>query len=204
MKKKLKFYSVCFLVIIVMGCIYFALVQLVYTPLAKADGETETEIKIVEVKPKVGKVEELIPCSNPDGCVGKVRSEWPECPICRTPISSSPIASPKRGDNVTEEIVNLLDRIYLLNKDIGEIKIKKEEDRQKRLANMKSYDETYANKVYENLQVLTDAYERTKRFVQDGGEQVEGSLISSFRGGDPVWTEIKYFRTYPIPRPTTR
>lgn len=139
---------------------------------------------------------ELIQCTNPAGCVGKLRPDWPACPVCNTPISPSSSVSP-RGDNLAEDIIFLFEKAHSLDKDIGEIKIKREKALQEKLANAKTYDIAYAMKVHKNLQILTNAYERTKAFLERGGEDVEGSLITGFIGGKPVWKKKGDFVIYP-------
>jgi hypothetical protein len=183
MKEKAKY----FLYIALLVCFYFILVA-TWTPVYSQGANNQVQQQT-----------SLINCMNPAGCVGKLKLDWPACPICNTPLSPSSVKS-KRGGNIAEDIVTLLEKAHSLDEDIGKIKIKREKDFQDKMANAKTFDAFYADKVYDNLQKLVDAYERTKIHLERGGEDVEGSLVSSFVGGRPVWKKKSDFIVYPKPR----
>ena len=171
------------------------------------NGEKLDRVEVSETeperKPESKQVEQvgLIDCNNPAGCIGKLKPDWPACPLCNTPVSLP--NSIKRSGSISEDIVSLLEEAKSIDEEIGEIKVKREKDLQERLANAKTFDATYAEKVYTNLQNLVDAYNRTKVYIERGGEDVEGSLISEFIGRKPVWKEKDKFIIYPRPRGST-
>ncbi|MFQ5662028.1 MAG: hypothetical protein ACE5F2_02140 [Candidatus Paceibacteria bacterium] len=192
--------------IIVIICVYFAIIRFVPNS-ASAQETTEVKQPVLKEKEKeeppglveetqVEKPEKWIPCSNPAGCVGKLKSDWPACPICLTPMPPS-LAVSQRGGNISEDIANIFKEIRSLSEDIDKIKTQREKNLQEKLANAKSYDASYADTVFRNLKEIKDAYELKKAFVERGGADVEGSLITGFIRGDPVWKKIAEFPVYP-------
>lgn len=149
----------------------------------------------------------FIPCNNSAGCVGKfpIGTDWHVCPICKTPISSVNVSNNGNNGNIAEEIVRLQGEIYNSSKNIEEIIEKRRNLDEERIKNFKAYDKAYAEKVLYNMRTLHEAVLRTEAFFEGGGEGVPGSLIKGYQlDGSPIWTEEKYFRTYPQPRTTIR
>lgn len=178
--------------IAIITSIIFALVE--FIPSAGGGSSVDIDSQF-EISRSSSKGKDWIQCSNSAGCIGKVLAEWPACPICNTAILHP---NPKEDSkNIAEDIFTISEEIYSLDKYISEIKIKREEDLQKKLADAKTYDVVYANTVRRNLLTLRAAYFRTKKFVQDGGEQIEGSLISGYYAGKPVWKKAEEFQVYP-------
>lgn len=186
-----------FISIVVLAVIYFALVN------TKANGEEKKE----EVKQETS----FISCDNPAGCVGKFRKgvDWPVCPICNTPISSSVNVS--ENGNISEEIVSLFEETRSLYNEIEEIIKKRHIEEQERIEKFKAYDIVHAKKVCDNMFALKQALARTKIFVEKGGkipdipddknkDKPVWVIVCFGPRGEPVWKKIEDFPVYPRPK----
>ena len=162
----------------------------------KAESKKAEEVKPVKAEVKVESME-LIQCTNPAGCIGKLDSRLPICPICQFPVPTYSAISPMDEGDIAQEIVKVLKEARSYDEEIIEVKAKKQKDLQERIANRKSYGLAHAQKVLRNAIEFRNAKARTLQHLRSGKKGVEGSLISGTYRGNPTWKKEEDFVLYP-------